>query len=197
MEYLYINILVRRVSMKKALRSSLVFAVVFAMVLFAAGEARAFSVGAGAGVYIPSEDVDKLGFPAGYSLNAHIDQGIFPMISMRLTADYSASEFKKSGYTHEFSTYGGGLLAIFSPPIPILDVYVGAGYSAHWFEYSASAPIGSAKGDDFGHGIIAQAGVGVSLFILNLGLNAQYYVSDGDHFDAGGYTVGIGVGVSI
>jgi hypothetical protein len=178
--------------MKKVVLSSMVFA----LVLFAMGEANAFSLGAGAGVYIPSKDVDKLGFPAGYSLNAHIDQGVLPMISLRLTADYSASELKKYGYTHEFSTYGGGLLAVFTPPIPVLNMYVGAGYSAHWFEFNTKGPIGSADGSDFGHGVIAQAGVGVSLLILNLGLHAQYYVSDGDHFDAGGYTIGIGAGVS-
>jgi hypothetical protein len=178
--------------MKKAILSG----IVFALVLFAMGEANAFSLGAGAGVYIPSKDVDKLGFPAGYSLNAHIDQGVLPMISLRLTADYSAAEFKKYGYTHEFSTYGGGLLAVFTPPVPVLNMYVGAGYSAHWFEFNTNGPLRSADGNDFGHGIVAQAGVGVSLLILDLGLHAQYYVSNGDHYDAGGYTVGIGAGVS-
>ncbi|MDR2401541.1 MAG: porin family protein [Deferribacteraceae bacterium] len=169
---------------------------VFASFMLILSEARAFELGAGAGAYIPSSDVDKLGFPAGYSVNAHIDQDIFPLLSLRLSADYSAADFKKSGFTHEFSTYGGALLLVFTPPIPVLDLYAGVGYNGHWFEYETSAPGVSAKGSDFGHGVIGQAGVGIGILIFHIGVNGQYYIAEGD-FDAGGWTVGLGFGVSI
>jgi hypothetical protein len=168
---------------------------IFAVYLFAAGEVRAFEVGAGAGVYIPSADVKELDFPVGYSFNAHIDQSIFPMLSLRLSGDYSGASFKEYGYTHEFSTYGGALLLVFSPPIPVLDIYAGVGYNGHWFEYNKNTPSETAKESDFGHGVVAQAGVGISILIVNLGINAQYYIAEGD-FDAGGFNVGLGVGLS-
>jgi hypothetical protein len=168
----------------------------FTAYILAFGEAHSFEAGAGAGVYIPSSDVDDLGFPVGYSLNAHVDRELIPMLSLRLSADYSATDFKKSGYTHEFSTYGGSLLLVFKPPVPILDIYAGAGYNGHWSEYETNGPSAAAKGSDFGHGVVGQAGVGIGILMLHIGLNAQYYIAEGD-FDAGGFTIGLALGLSL
>ena len=167
---------------------TLVFAGVAALALAAATpKAHAIDVGVNAGVYIPAGDA-KDDYKLGYGIKGHVGFDIFPMFDARVFAGYYQAD--GDGNNFELSSTNGGVMLVFSPPIPVVKPYVGLGYAVHRTKYG---PNGSQ--DDYGHGVVAEAGVNMSILIAELGLYANYMQNEVGDLDLGGWTAGLNASI--
>jgi hypothetical protein len=167
------------VQMLKNIKLAVVMGV---FLIFSANAAIALDFGVGAGVFIPGSDMKD--FDPGIGANAYISKNIFPaLIDLRLSANY----YKTSSDTTDFSSLGGQLSAILAPPVPLVKPYVGLGYGI----YNNKSEYNGTSKDEWGHGVVAKAGVGIEVVVLRIGLDAQYLINNFDNVDHGGYTVGL------
>ncbi|MDR2870673.1 MAG: hypothetical protein LBV04_09505 [Deferribacteraceae bacterium] len=158
--------------------------------------AHALDAGLTGGVFIPSGDAaDLYDYELGYALKAHVgSDSVIPMVEWRAFAGYYQAsideELNNGSSLGDLQSTNGGLMLVFSPPTPIVTAYVGVGYALHKTSYGVN-------GSAWGHGMIAELGVGMSFVIAEIGLYANYMdnsVKD-DNFDENLKLGGISAGL--
>lgn len=155
-----------------------------------APRAEAIDVGASAGVYVPMGDARDI-YDVGWTANAHVGFGVVPMVDFRIFADYYTANGSLNGVGYSMESIGGGGMFVFSPPIPLIDPYVGAGYALRSVTHGPDHN----QQRDLGHGPIVTAGINLSLLIVNIGLNASYVGNRVDGRELGGFTAGLGASI--
>ncbi len=177
----------------KRLAAAVFAAAVFTMFLLP-GEASAFNLGAGAGVFIPGSDMSE-SFDPGYNIYAYAGFNMVPAIlDFRIQADYYASDGKESNVDYSFNAIGGEALLVLAPTfIPVIKPYVGAG----WGVYNSTVEVGDDSETKWGNGFVAVAGVGVEVLIVRIGLDGKYFINTVDGDDYGGYGAGLSVTLAL
>ncbi|MDR2883742.1 MAG: porin family protein [Deferribacteraceae bacterium] len=174
----------------KYILATIIFVSIFSMNAFA------LDFGVGASAFMPTESEI---YDYGYQVEAHMDFGLIPaLVETRISVSRYSATGEDAGFDYELSGYGGQALVVLAPAIPIVKPYLGVGYGIYSNEETIDGHGIETTNDSIGHGPVVKAGLGISILILDLSLDAQYYVNKGedDDEDYSGYTVGLSAGIS-
>ncbi len=159
------------------------------------GTANAVGFGVSAGVFIPGGDISF--YDPGLGINAYADFTLVPMLlDFRIAANHYQTKGSKNDIDYKLNSTGGQALVILAPPVPIIKPYVGAGYGVYKNSHEIKYAGNKETKDKWGNGFVLQAGVGVDVLILTLGIDGQYLLNNqGDNY--GGYSIGARIGLSL
>ncbi len=160
------------------------------MVAFSGTKAHAVTFGANAGLYIPQGSYAEM-FDLGYYVGAYATQKIFPLTSIVARYQYTGAD--KSPY--QLVGHSGELLLKVEPPVPFINLYAAAGGGYYHNTISAL----SVDYTQAGFGGVVEAGVGVSILIVDITLHGTYRYQDlkGDLGGYKGNNFGVGLSVNV
>jgi hypothetical protein len=149
--------------------------------------AQALEVGVHAGVFLPQGDAGDA-FDSGLTYELYLGTDFAPMFDSRFFIGNYSAKAENSNFDDLSANYGG-LMLVFSPPIPGIAAHIGLGYALYQTSYGADE-------SKWGHGIVAEAGLGFSVVLAEFGLYANYMentLNDDDlgDLELGGYSVGL------
>ena len=167
---------------------------IITLAIFFSSTVHAFDLSATAGVYIPSGKNADI-YDIGYTLSLTASKDLLPTLDLKTSWVYSYTDGKANGTNYELKSHGIQAMVVFTPPTPVFKPYIGAGYGGYYNKFTET---GAQNRNDssFGHGPVAQAGIGMQLAVVRLGLDAKYAlnITDGDSY--GNFSVGLSAGLA-
>lgn len=152
------------------------------------------SLSGSVGVYVPTGYLSGKTNP-GVTASLTLSQSVVPrLVDFRVSGSYANASGRSNGTSYTFNSYGVQALAVLAPDLPILSPYIGVGYGLYYNTLDRTGRISNNK-HEFGHGPLVRGGIGATLGILRVGVDAQYMVNNSSGKDFGGWSIGAGAGI--